>query len=180
MGQRKRHAPALPFCFSSIYAHGCNSRCGRRPRTTLPAWHLSTLRGNASCCVRTSSSQHVAGERLSRFYSFPFLGQRLFHLSDGLYPFYQICPPRSQSADLMEDFLGIEGSKLLAEFLRSPRSQCGTATLQLLLCAACGFHADVDLGGLTTLQLLRQATFGLQASIGALILQRRRLWSECA
>lgn len=80
----------------------------------------------------------------------------------------------------MEDFLGIEGSKLLAEFLRSPRSQCGTATLQLLLCAACGFHVDVDLGGLTTLQLLRQATFGLQASIAALILQQRRLWSECA
>jgi hypothetical protein len=77
----------------------------------------------------------------------------------------------------MEDFLGIEGSKLLAEFLRSPRSQCGTATLQLLLCAACGFHADVDLGGLTTPQLLH--TFGLQASIGARILSQRCLWPKC-
>lgn len=46
----------------------------------------------------------------------------------------------------MEDFLAIEGYKLVAEYLYSARSQCESSMLQLLLSAACGFHADIDLG----------------------------------
>lgn len=44
------------------------------------------------------------------------------------------------------EFGVLEGTKLIAEFLRSPRATLGLDLLTLLLRAVCGFRMNTDVG----------------------------------
>lgn len=48
--------------------------------------------------------------------------------------------------DLGLEFAAIEGPKLVAEFLRSPRAVLGVDLVVLLLRGACGFQLDTQTG----------------------------------